>query len=106
MPEGKFRLGLGAQAPAVSTTPWHPSLGESVPAPVLIFWNVVTNEAQGSFVHTCLVPEELGWLLEGMDSSVSCPWPGVGAGRKRVLFQAPVQHCLCLGRESVQREGS
>lgn len=51
-----------------------------MPASVLIFWNVVTNEAQGSFVHTCLVPEELGWLLEGIDSSVSCPWPGVGVG--------------------------
>lgn len=26
---------------------------------VLIFWNVVTNKSHRSFVHTCLVPEEL-----------------------------------------------
>lgn len=28
-------------------------------------------------------------VLEGIDSSVSCPWPGIGEGRMKVLFQDP-----------------
>lgn len=76
-----------------------------MPAPVLIFWNVVTNETQASFVHTCLVPEELGWPLFLKELIPVYHVLGqvlVREGR-RCFSRTPVQHRLVLLRELVQK---
>lgn len=42
-------------------------------------------------------------VLEGIDSSVSCPWPGIGEGRMKCFSRTPVQQRLFLLREFVQK---
>lgn len=115
--KGKLVNSLDAQASAVPTALWRcsliwrlPSPGGSLPAPVLIFWNVVTNKSQSSFVYTCLVPEEqvghFSWrnrfqCIMSLALGISEGW--IREGRK-CFSRIPVWHHLFQLRAFMQKE--